>query len=69
MKQLKSMKIKDLLDAYLKTETTTTGDISLPPDKASTDTKAGRKSKKKKKDEEDKKKLLIGKKKKIGDSG
>lgn len=64
--QIKEMK---LVDRYLKTETTATGDIALPPDKASTDTPAGKASKKRKKNEKNKKLLIDEPRKKSGESG
>ena len=54
--------MKELIEKYIKTETTTTGDIALPPDKASV-------PKKKKKEKKEKKgKLLFGQEKPKGGS-
>ena len=43
-----TLKEAKLVDRYLRKETTTTGDVALPPDKASTKTKAGQAHLKKK---------------------
>ncbi len=66
------MDITKKMNLYLQKETTTTGDIALPPDKASTKTKAGQcKNNPNRKGKGKLKKLLLGKdgEKKTGESG
>ncbi len=54
----KDIKKSDLADKYIKKETTTTGDIALPPDKASGDTKPAKMKKVKKDKKKTKSELL-----------